>query len=161
VITHIAKRILVVVLGYFAGLATGAAALPVFLLLISYFNPSSQLWQFLGLGPIAVIVAPVILLTIMWIVMILTSIPAAALNLLTEAFALRQLWLHLLISLLLAAIAGLRLMPDWFSAMTRDRWLLTLAIGLSALIGGIVYWAIAGRKAGFRRAQLSAPPVPS
>jgi hypothetical protein len=160
-IAHIAKRIFLVVLGYFAGLSAGAAAFPGFLLIISYFKPESQLWQFLGLGPIAVVVAPVILFTVMWIVMMLTGIPAAVLNLLTEVFVLRQLWLHLLIALLLAATAGLMLVPDWFSAMTSDRWLITLAIALSALIGGAVYWAIAGRMAGFRRGEVSALPQPS
>lgn len=160
-IAHIAKRIAFVVLGYFAGLAAGAAVFPGILLFIAYFKPDSQLWQVLGLGPIAVIVAPVILLYIMSIVMVLTFIPAAVLKLVTEIFALRWLWLHLLISLLLAALAGLMIMPDWFSAMTPDRWLITLAIALSALVAGVVYWAIAGRLAGFRRAEISAPPVPS
>jgi hypothetical protein len=161
VIAYIAKRIFFIVLGYFAGLAAGAAALPGFLLLISTFYPESQLWQFLGLGPIAVIVAPVVLFTIMWIVMVLTFIPAAVLNAITEIFGWRQLWLHLLIALSLAAIAGLMLVPDWFSHMTSNSWLITLAIALSALVGGIVFWAIAGRLAGFRHGEVSAQPQPS
>jgi hypothetical protein len=45
--------------------------------------------------------------------------------------------------------------------MTGDRWLITLAIALSALIGGVVYWAISGRMAGFRRDEVSAQPQPS
>jgi len=150
-IAYIAKRIAFVVLGYFAGLAAGAAAFPGILLFIAYFKPESQLWQVLGLGPIAVVVAPVILVYIMSIVMILTFIPAAVLKLITEIFGMRWLWLHLVISLLLAAVAGLMIMPDWFSAMTADRWLITLAIALSALVAGVVYWAIAGRMAGSRR----------
>lgn len=35
--------------------------------------------------------------------------------------------------------------------MNRNRWLITLAILLSALIAGVVYWAIAGQSAGFRQ----------
>lgn len=157
----VCKRIVIVVLGYVAGLAAGATAFPGLLLLISTFNPGSELWQWLGLGPVAVAVAPVILFSIMWIVMVLTAIPAAVLNLTAEIFGLRQFWLHLLISLVLAAVAGLILVPDWFFAMNLNRGLITLAVALSALVAGVVYWAIAGRKAGFRRADLSAPPVPS
>jgi hypothetical protein len=32
--------------------------------------------------------------------------------------------------------------------MNRDRWLITIAIAVSAAIAGLVYWAIAGREAG-------------
>ena len=160
-IAHIAKRIAFVILGYFAALAAGAAVFPGILLFIAYFKPDSELWQLLGLGPIAVIVAPVILVYIMSIVLVLTFIPAAILKLITEIFSLRWLWLHLLISLLLAAIAGLMIMPDWFSAMNADRWLITFSIALSALVGGVVYWAIAGQRAGFRRAAITVPATPS
>jgi hypothetical protein len=67
---------------------------------------------------------------------------------------LRQLWLHLLISIVLAAVAGLILAPDWFTAMNGDRWLFTLAIAAAALVSGIIYWALTGRMAGFRRADM-------
>jgi hypothetical protein len=155
------KRIVFVVLGYLAGLAAGAAALPVMLLVISIFNPSSELWQWLGLGPIAIAVAPVIFFFVMWMVMVLTVIPAAVLIFITEIFGLRQIWLHVLVSLLLAAVAGLSLVPDWFFGMSLNRWLITLAVAISALVAGLVYWAIAGRRAGFRSTGLTAPPVPS
>lgn len=160
-IGHIVRRIAFVVLGYFAGLAAGAAAFPGILAIISSLNPDSQLWQMMGFAPWALLVAPIILFYIMWIVMVLTFIPAAILNALTEIFGLRQLWLHLLIAALLAAGAGLLIAPDWFSDMILDRWLITLAILLSALVGGIVYWAIAGQFAGMRREVLSAPAAPS
>jgi hypothetical protein len=45
--------------------------------------------------------------------------------------------------------------------MDLNRWLITLAILLSALVAGIVYWAIAGQFAGMRREVLSAPAVPN
>ena len=160
-ISHIAKRVAFMVLGYFAGLAAGAASFPGILAIISMLNPASQLWQMMGFAPFALIVAPIILFYIMWIVMVLTFIPAAILNALTEIFGLHQMWLHLLIALLLAAGAGLLLMPDWFSAMDFDRWLITLAILPSAVIAGFVYWAIAGQSAGMRREAVSAPAAPS
>jgi len=160
-IAHIAKRIAFVVIGYLVGLVASAAAFPGILFPISLLKPASQLWQYLGLGPIAVVVAPVILVYIMSIVLVLTFIPAAVLKLITEVFALRQLWLHILIALVLSAVAGLMLVPDWFSAMDGDRWLLTFAVALSALVGGVVYWAIAGQRAGFRRATITASAQPS
>ena len=160
-IGQIAKCVAFVVLGYFAGLAAGAAAFPGIIAIISSFNPASQLWQVMGFAPVAILVAPIILFYIMWIVMVLTLIPAAILNGLTEIFGLRPLWLHLLIAVLLAACAGLLLAPDWFSAMNLDRWLITFAILLSALVAGIVYWAIAGRMAGFRHKEVSVPAMPS
>ncbi|MGE0237516.1 MAG: hypothetical protein AB7F09_18470 [Parvibaculaceae bacterium] len=160
-IAHIAKRIAFIVLGYFAALVAGAAIFPGLLLIISEFAPASELWQLVGMGPIALVLMPVILVYIMSIVMILTFIPAAVFKLITEIFALRRLWLHLLISLSLAAGAGLMMVPGWFSAMNTDRWLITLAIGLSALVGGVVYWAIAGRMAGFRPETVIPAPRPA
>ncbi len=152
-IAHIAKRIAFVVLGYFVALAAGAAAFPGLLAIISAFYPDSELWQMMGFAPLALLIAPIIFFYVMWIVMILTFIPAAVLNGLTEIFVLRQLWLHLLIAVALAVGAGLLLVPDWFTDMGRDRWLVTIAVALSALIGGVVYWAIAGQRAGFRRTE--------
>lgn len=149
-IAHIAKRFAFVVLGYLVALLAGSAAFPGVLALISSFNPDSQLWQMMGFAPLALLVAPIILFYVMWIVMVLTVIPAAVLNGLTEIFALRALWQHLVIAALLAVFAGLLLAPDWFFDMNTDRWLVTLAILLSALIAGVVYWAIAGQRAGFR-----------
>jgi len=152
-IAHIAKRIAFVVLGYFVALAAGAAAFPGLLAIISAFYPDSQLWQMMGFAPLALLIAPIIFFYVMWIVMILTFIPAAILNGLTEIFAWRALWLHLLIAMVLAVGAGLLLVPDWFLDMNPDRWLITLAILLSALLAGLVYWAIAGQRAGFRQAD--------
>jgi hypothetical protein len=160
-IAHIAKRIAFVVLGYFAGLAAGAASFPGILAIISALNPSSQLWQMMGFAPFALLVAPIILFYIMWIVMMLTFIPAAILNALTEIFDLRRLWLHLLIAVLLAGGAGLLIAPDWFTDMNLDRWLITFAILLSALIAGFVYWGIAGQYAGMRREIVSLPAAPN
>lgn len=152
-IAHIAKRIAFVVLGYFVALAAGAAAFPGLLAIISAFYPDSDLWQMMGFAPLAILIAPFIFFYVMWIVMILTFIPAAILNGLTEIFAWRALWLHLFIAVVLAVGAGLLLVPDWFLDMNLDRWLITLAILLSALLAGLVYWAIAGQRAGFRQAD--------
>jgi hypothetical protein len=160
-IGHIAKRLAFVVLGYFAGLVVGAISFPGILAIISAFNPASQLWQVMGFAPVALLAVPIILLYVMWIVMMLTVIPAAILNGLAEIFGLRPMWLHLFIALLLAGGAGLQIAPDWFTAMNLNRWLITLAILLSALIAGFVYWGIAGQFAGIRREMVSAPAAPN
>jgi len=146
----IAIRLAFVVLGYFAGIAAGSAAFPCALTLISLFVPDSALWDWLGLGPIAVIAAPMLFFVVLWMTVIMTFIPAAIANLLTEIFAVRILGAHLAIAVALAASAAIILDPTWFDVMGTDRMLITLAAFLGALVGGLVYWAIAGRNAGFR-----------
>jgi uncharacterized membrane protein YhdT len=146
----IASRIAFVVLGYFAGIATGSAAFPCVLAIISAFVPDSALWDWLGLGPIAMVAAPVLFFVVMWITVVMTFIPAAIANLLTEAFAIRNVYVHILIAIGLAVSAGLILDPTWFAMMGTDRMLITAAAFCGAVVGGIVYWAIAGRNAGFR-----------
>jgi hypothetical protein len=151
-IGRIALRIVLVIVGYFAGLIAGSASLPGILLIISNLVPDSELFALLGLGPFLILAAPIVMFYVLWITMVITFIPAAILNGLTEILRLRWLWLHLLIAVLLAVGAGLLLAPDWFSDMNRDRWLITVAIVVSAAIAGLVYWAIAGREAGSWRA---------
>ena len=152
-IAAIATRLGFVVLGYFAGIATGSAAFPCVLAVISAFVPQSSLWDWLGLGPVAMIAAPVLFFFLMWITVIMTFIPAAIANILTEAFAVRNVYVHILIAIALAVSAGLILDPTWFSMMGTDRMLITFAAFCGAVVGGLVYWAIAGRNAGFRAAQ--------
>lgn len=146
----IASRIAFVVLGYFAGIATGSAAFPCVLAIISVFVPDSALWDWLGLGPVAMIAAPILFFFVMWITVVMTFIPAAIANLLTEAFAIRNVYVHILIAIGLAVSAGLVLDPHWFAMMGTDRMLITFAAFCGAVVGGLVYWAIAGRNAGFR-----------
>jgi len=150
VLQAIAIRLCFVVLGYFAGIAAGSAAFPCALALISLFVPDSTLWDWLGLGPIAMIAAPMLFFVVLWITVVMTFIPAAIANLLTEFFAIRFLGVHLAIAVVLAASAGIILDPTWFDDMGTNRVLITLAAFLGALVGGLVYWAIAGRNAGFR-----------
>jgi hypothetical protein len=148
-LANIATRIAFVVLGYFAGIATGSAAFPCALAVISAFVPSSALWDWLGLGPIAMVAAPILFFFVMWITVIMTFIPAAIANLLTEFFAVRNLYAHMAIAVVLAVSAALIIDPTWFSMMSTDKMLITLAAFIGALVGGLVYWAITGRNAGF------------
>jgi len=144
----IAGRIAMVVLGYFAALAAGSAAFPGMLTLIGLLLPDSKLWDWLGLGPVAILVAPMVFVFVLTMNFTLTFLPAAIAHLVTEYFSLRALWLHVAIAAALSLGAGLRLLPDWFSDMDADRWLITLAAFLAAAVAGLVYWAIAGRNAG-------------
>ena len=146
----IAVRLAFVVLGYFAGIASGSAAFPCVLAIISAFVPDSALWDWLGLGPVAMIAAPILFFFVMWITVVMTFIPAAIANLLTEAFAIRNVYVHILIAIGLAVSAALVIDHNWFSMMGTDRMLITFAAFCGAVMGGIVYWAIAGRNAGFR-----------
>lgn len=59
--------------------------------------------------------APIILFYVMWIVMVLTIMPAVILNGLTEIFTLRSFWLHPLIAAALAALPACCWRPTGFS----------------------------------------------
>ena len=149
-IATIAARIGFAVLGYFAGIAAGSAAFPCVLAVISYFVPGSGLWAWLGLGPVAMIAAPLFFVFVMSMAMSMTFIQAIIAKTLTEIFAVRALWAHLLIAVGLGLSAGLILYPQWFAEMNLNRWLVSFAALCGALVGGLVYWAIAGRNAGLR-----------
>ena len=150
VFTTILRRGLFVVLGYFAGTAAGTLTFPLMLTAISWFEPASKVWDWLGLGPVAMIVAPIIAVVFFYTLVVVTFAQAIIAHVLTEYFAVRSIWIHLAISAAVGLSGGVFLLPDWYSEMSLNKWLVTLAAFTAALVGGAVYWAIAGRKAGLR-----------
>ncbi len=150
VFTAILKRVLFVVLGYFAGTAAGTLTFPLTLTAFSLFEPSSRVWDWLGLGPVAIMVAPIIAVMFFLTLVVVTFAQAIVAHVLTEFFAVRSIWVHLAIAVAIGLSAVAFLLPGWYSEMSLNQWLVTLAALVAALAGGAVYWAIAGRNAGLR-----------
>ena len=96
--------------------------------------------------------APGVALFALLVVLVLSVLPALALALLTELFSLRQAWLFAPAG---AAIAGgcfVYASPTFLGTIDGSDWA-DLAITIAAgLVGGIFYWMVAGRRAGFSRA---------
>ena len=84
----------------------------------------------------------------------MSFLPAMAMILVTEIFALRSLVVHVGFGGLLGAAAALGL-GHHMAAQTEGRAIVVIAAGF---IGGLVYWALAGRMAGVGSRPTSARP---
>jgi hypothetical protein len=150
-ITYAINRIFFVILGYVAGVAAAAVATPAFLMLAALAIPFSDLWSWLGMGPVGLLELPVAFATLFVAIVLVTYLQAIAVNLLTEALHLHSVWLHLIAGLLVAVSGGYQSAPGWFAAMDRDKWLVTLAFLVGTIAGALIHWGIAGRNAGLLR----------
>ncbi|MFO1120712.1 MAG: hypothetical protein U1F47_00080 [Hyphomicrobiales bacterium] len=147
-IAHLALRLVLVLAGYAAGATLGAALFPLLLTLLGLVFPDSNLWDWMGLGTITLIVMPMVFVFIVLFVIVTTYIQAFVVCAATEALALRQAWLHIAAAIAVMLSGVLFLDSSWFQDLSRDRLLITLCACLAAAAGGTVYWAIAGRNAG-------------
>jgi len=141
-ITALARQSALIILGYLTAVVTAVIVFILCLWLVS------QLWSFLGLGIIAAMIFPIAFVFGVWLVIYLSWLPALAAAVLTEAGRFISPWVHIVLAVLVAVAVGLFINPDWFSEMGRNRALLSLSYLIASAIGGLVYWAIAGRQAG-------------
>jgi hypothetical protein len=147
----LARQLALIVLGYLASVVAGVLSFILCLWLVSLALPDSQLWSFLGLGIIAAMVFPIAFAFGVWLVIYLSWIPALTAAVLTEAVRLTSPWVHIVLAVAVAIAVGLYINPDWFAEMGRNRALLSSSYLIASAVGGLVYWAIAGRHAGLWR----------
>ncbi|MBI2720056.1 MAG: translation initiation factor IF-3 [Rhizobiales bacterium] len=84
------------------------------------------------------------------IAVVMVALPAALCIVLAEFFGWRTLWLHLLLGGLLGA--GMARLIDHGTGFGLRT---TIALAVAGAVAGLVYWAIAGRKAGLRAPRSS------
>jgi hypothetical protein len=111
----------------------------------------------MSMTPIAILLVPPLGFFVYILAIFVTAAQALVFGLVAEAFVLRQFWLHMLFGAIAAASGYALLAPISENA----GWTLNSAdigiIAASGLAGGLVYWLIAGRDAGFQR---TTPPLP-
>lgn len=147
-IAHIAKRIGLIALGYVAAMMVSV----VVVWRVSLFTgPTSYYWTDQGMLVGPEYTAFMLSITDM---LILPLLPTLIFILAAEFSRWRRLWIYL-VGWTLVIVSVTFLVSLSYSPAT------TIAASLSALLGGFIYWAIAGRSAGFRREEVSAQSVPS
>jgi hypothetical protein len=144
----LARQLALIVLGYLASVVAGVLSFILCLWLVSLALPDSQLWSFLGLGIIAAMIFPIAFVFGVWLVIYLSWIPTLAATVLTEAGRITSPWMHIVLGVAVAIAVGLYINPYWFAEMSRNRALLSMSYLVASATGGLVYWAIAGKRAG-------------
>ena len=148
---HVLKRLLLVVVGYVVAVAIALVAVVVIYSVLSALPGAPSYFGAMSLSPLVILMAPGVGLFVLVLVVVLSAVPALVLGLLAELFSLRFLWLFALAG---AAIGGgcfLYVSPPVLGAINGSDWADLAIIGAGGFVGGIFYWLIAGRRAGFSR----------
>ena len=152
---HVLKRLLLAVIAYLLAVVIGLIAIIVVYLILSSMPGAPPYFSALTLSPIVIIAAPPVGALVYGLAIVLTALPASVGALVSELFALRQAWLH---GLMGAAIGGgafvfaspLLLLGE----IDGTDWADLAIVAAGGLVGGLAYWLIAGRNAGFQRPRV-------
>ena len=149
---HVLKRLLLAVIAYLLAVLAALIAIIVIYLVLSNMPGAPSYFSAVTLSPIVIIAVPPIGALVYGLAIMLTALPALVGAVVTELFALRQAWLH---GVMAAAIGGgafvfaspLLLLGE----IDGTDWADLAIVAAGGFVGGLAYWLIAGRKAGFQR----------
>lgn len=149
---HVMKRLLLVVVGYVLAVVSGLIAVVVIYSVLANLPGAPSYFSTMSLSPIVVLLVPPVALIVLYVALFLTCLPALAAALITELFALRQFWLHMLLSAAIGAGAFVLASPEIVGTIEGTDWADLAIVAASGAVGGLIYWLIAGRRAGFAKA---------
>ena len=152
---HLLKRVGLVLAGYLVGLIAGFGAILLIYGVLSSLPNAPEYFAWVGAGSLLLLLAPPIALMVYLVAIYVTGLPALAAAIITEVFGLRAFWLHMIFGALVA-MGGLGLVMPLDDVTLSSSNLADFGIlAGSGLVGGFVYWLIAGREAGLK------PPRPA
>ncbi|MEP6564057.1 MAG: hypothetical protein ABJB10_02895 [Mesorhizobium sp.] len=149
---HVAKRILLMLAGYFVAVLVGLIAIwAIYLALSTLPNAPEYFGVLATMTPVALFFVAVLVPFIYLTALVLTGLQTLIFALISEFFSLRNFWLHMLFGAAAAAGGFALIGPTTVDGFKPDRWADYGVIAAAGMIAGFVYWLIAGRDAGFRR----------
>jgi hypothetical protein len=146
-----------VLLGYGLAIIVGTVSFLIHLWIVSLILPDSGAWAWLGLGPLVAVVLPVAFLFAAILAATMAWAPALAAALATEFMGWRSPWVYCVLGPAVALIAAFLLNQDFLNAPSTDMLLVSACYALAAVWAGLVYWGVAGKRAGAWRGV--APPT--
>lgn len=148
---HVAKRILLGVLGFFVSVLVGLLAIVAIYSVLASLPQAPDYFHAFAMTPLAVLFVPPLGLFVYMITCIGACIPVAITSLLSEIFGWRSIMLHCVFGLAASMFAFFTLWPEDVAGAVNPYDIAIIAA--SGFVGGFIYWLIAGRDAGFRRGQ--------
>jgi hypothetical protein len=150
VFTHVLKRLALVLAAYLIAVVAGLAVLLAAYLLLSSFPGAPDYFTALAISPIVMVAAPPLGLLVLWLSYILTAPQVVVMALISEFFRLRSVFAHALFGMIAAVSGFVFASPTLTESVSATDWADIGIVAFSGLAAGMVYWAIAGRKAGFK-----------
>ncbi|MEC9367873.1 MAG: hypothetical protein VX871_04195 [Pseudomonadota bacterium] len=141
-------RLLLILVGYIAGLTVFFLALSCLFALGAWLLPHPGYWTGLGLSPVLFAAAPAAGLFMMLMAAIISAVPMTLAVVLYEALGWRNPLAYALPAALLAMGTYISLSPRMLGTPDAAAIAEAALFGLAGLAGGLAYWLMAGRKAG-------------
>jgi len=152
-IAALAWQVFRIVLGYLAAVAATTLIFVILVWLMAMVLPESGLRNALTFSLVAILVFPAVIIFAICVGIVVSWIPAIVAALLAEAAELTSWAWHVLFALVVAAASMLSFDPFWLDGFSTENAILAACLLFSSAAGGIIYWAIAGRRSGqWRRA---------
>ena len=142
------SRICVVIAAYACGVIGLFAAFAILFGLASLTPLAPGYWTIAGISPAIFAGAPVVGLFLVTAAVMLSAVPMLLIVVLAEAFSWRSLFVYATPAALLGAVVYLIFSPRTIGGLDQIGWIETALFTLSGAVAGLIYWAIAGRKAG-------------
>ena len=149
---RIVRRLLAFLIGWMAAIPAFFIAMAVFFGIAAQMSAQPGYWVAMAVSPVFLVSLPHLALFGIILAVVLTAVPVMALGLASEAFGWRSVWLFVVCGVGLAAWQYFVLTPrTLFGPADFTAMLEAGLFGLAGGVSGFVYWAIAGRCAGFRK----------
>jgi len=148
---HVVKRLALVIAGYVVAVFAGLFSVVAIYAALSSLPNAPSYFDAMAITPIIAIAVPAIGLFVLMLTFVLTVVQVMVTTLLSEIFALRRPWMHALFGAIAAASGFIMVSPTLLDGTGASDMADIGIVAASGVIGGLVYWLIAGRDAGFGR----------
>ena len=147
---HVLKRIALVVLGYFLAVLVGLIAVAVLYGVLSSLPGAPDYFVGLGMSPILMLLVPPIATLVYTVAIVLTAAQSLVFAILSEIFAIRNIAVHMLFGAVAGETGFVLSSPTFLDGIATTDWADLGVVAAASLVGGLVYWLVAGRDAGIR-----------
>jgi hypothetical protein len=148
---HIVKRLLLVIVGYLVGVIVALISVVVIYFVLSSLPGAPSYFGAMGISPLLILIFPPAWLVVFYVAVILTGVPSLVGALIAELFSLRQIWWHGPVAAAIGAGAFIYASPVLVGSIGGTDWADLAIVATAGFCGGIAYWLIAGRNAGFMK----------
>lgn len=154
---HVLKRLALVAAGYLLALIAGLAVVILLYAILSALPGAPPYFEWLATTSLLALLAPPVALFLLLLAILVTAPPMLAVAAITEGFALRPVWLHMILAALVGLCGFVMAVPAIDETVSRSDLADFGIVAAASAVAGILYWLIAGRRAGLRR---PVPPSP-
>lgn len=141
---------------YFAGVLAFLLGLAVLFGIASLLPEAPAYWSLTGVSPVIFVAAPVVGIFVVLLTMVISAGPALLILMVTELLGWRSAYFYMIPTALLSAVAYWTFSFRTIGGLDRTGAIEMAMFAVSGAWAGLVYWAIAGRRAGIRTGN--APP---